>query len=174
MNDITTQAHNSLDTGNRFFVDNKKRLDKFDHKQPEQQLQERGTLSSGQKVRTFCATNYKRTEAKPASRANTKSVTVKEKQVDDQDQKPAANKDQETDKPAKAVTHEQDSKDSNTKLKCILKNVEPSKQAEYELHIKAAGPKIAALMGVLQGNDLSKPQVLKAEQHGDTKCLVLK
>ena len=32
MNDITTQAHNSLDTGNRFFVDNKKRLDKFDHK----------------------------------------------------------------------------------------------------------------------------------------------
>ena len=83
---------------------------------------------------------------------------VKEKQVDDQDQKPAASKD-----PVKAVTHEQDSKDSNTKLKCILKNVEPSKQAEYELHIKAAGPKIAALMGVLQGNDLSKPQVLKAE-----------
>ena len=158
MNDITTQAHNSLDTGNRFFVDNKKRLDKFDHKQPEQQLQERGTLSSGQKVRTFCATNYKRTEAWPASRANLKSVTVKEKQVDDQDQKPAASKD-----PVKAVTHEQDSKDSNTKLKCILKNVEPSKQAEYELHIKAAGPKIAALMGVLQGNDLSKPQVLKAE-----------
>ena len=29
-------------------------------------------------------------------------------------------------------------------------------------------------MGALQGNDLSKPQVLKMEKEGDTKCLVLK
>ena len=101
-------------------------------------------------------------------------MTVKEKQVDDQDQKLAANKEQDPDKPVKAVTHEQDSKNSNTKLKCILKNVEPSKQAEYDIHIKAAGPKIAALMGALQGNDLSKPQVLIKEQNGDTKALVLK
>ena len=157
MNDITTQAHNSLDTGNRFFVDNKKRLDKFDYKQGEQQLQERGTLSSGQKVRTFCATDYKKPASKSASRVTKKQMAVKEKQVDDQDQKIAASKEQDPDKPAKAVTHEQDSKNSNTKLKCILKNVEPSKQAEYDIHIKAAGPKIAALMGALQGNDLSKP-----------------
>ena len=68
MNDICTQAHNSLDTGNRFFVDNKKALDKFDHGKDAHKLQERGTLSSGQKVRTFCATDYPRPASKPASR----------------------------------------------------------------------------------------------------------
>lgn len=57
MNDIVTQKPKNLDNRNRFFNDNAKSLNKFDHgkaeaaaEQPERK--ERGTYSCGTKVKT--------------------------------------------------------------------------------------------------------------------------
>ena len=105
MQDIASQAAPSMDTNNRFYKDNYKRLEKFDYarrqnvqcpqdvpKQP--QICERGTLSSGQKVKTFCAKQYDvKTVKRPATCGASQVEREKRRdkrqvvEVDDQDQK---------------------------------------------------------------------------------------